>query len=140
MDCGLAFPLSVNVKVPVRVVPLAEPVLVNLTVTVHDAPGAMIAPVQLSGPASVPTLKKYVRIDPPVAAMLDTVTFEPPTAAVLVKVTVPVPVMLVAPVGNVISSGLGRIVTAGAAPPVPVSVTVEPVTVVPVKATASVLW
>ena len=56
--CGLAAPLSVNVRVPVRVVPLAEVTLVNRTVTVQDAPGAMTAPVQLSGPAKAPTLKK----------------------------------------------------------------------------------
>ena len=58
MLCGLAAPLSVNRRVPVRVVPLAEPTLVNLMATVQDAPGAMVAPVQLSGPASAPALKK----------------------------------------------------------------------------------
>jgi len=107
MDCGLPDPLSVNVRVPVRVGPLAAKVLVNLTVTVQDPPGAIAAPVQLSGPASVPTLKKYVRIDPPVAAMFDTVTLAPPAAAVFEKVTVLVPVTFRAPLGSVSTSGLG---------------------------------
>jgi len=48
----------VNVIVPLRFEPLGEVTLVNLTATVHDAPGAKVAPVQLSGPASAPTLKK----------------------------------------------------------------------------------
>jgi hypothetical protein len=81
--------------------------LVNLTVTVQDAPGAIVWPVQLSGPASVPTLKKYVKTDPPVATMFDTVTFAPPAGALFVKVAMPVPVTFVMPLGSVITSGLG---------------------------------
>jgi hypothetical protein len=67
----------------------------------------MVAPVQLSVPASAPTLKKYVKRDPPVAAMFVTVTLEPPAAAVLEKVTVLVPVKFSTPLGSVITSGFG---------------------------------
>jgi hypothetical protein len=81
--------------------------LVNLTVTVQDAPGAIVCPVQLSGPASVPTLKKYVKTDPPVAAMFDTVTLAPPAGALFLKVAMEVPVTFRAPVGSVITSGFG---------------------------------
>src|ERR1700756_4190631 len=49
-DCGFPAPLSVKVIVPARVVPLAEPMLVNLTPTVQLAAGAKVVPVQLSPP------------------------------------------------------------------------------------------
>src|SRR5215467_2650969 len=54
--CGLLFPVSVNEIVPFRLVPRAEPTLVNRTWTVQDPPGCKVAPVQLSAPAT--TLKK----------------------------------------------------------------------------------
>jgi hypothetical protein len=44
--------------VPARFTPLADSTLVNLTATVQLAPGASVVPVQLSGPASAPLLKK----------------------------------------------------------------------------------
>ena len=50
--------LSVNVIVPLRLGPRADNTFVNLTVTVQLLPGCSVAPVQLSGPANVPTLKK----------------------------------------------------------------------------------
>ena len=105
--------------------------LVNLTDTVQLVPGAMFAPVQVSGPARGPLVKRYVSMVPPVADTLVTATLDPPAAAVFVSVTVPVPVL--PPVGKVIVNGLGVIDTvARAATPVPVSVTGEGVTVAPV--------
>ena len=50
--------MSVKVIVPARFAPLGERTFVNLTHTVQLAPGAKVAPVQVSGPASAPTLKK----------------------------------------------------------------------------------
>ena len=126
---GLPDPLSVNVIIPARSTPLGESTFVNLTPTVHDAPGARGTPVQVSDPATM--LKKYVRIDPPETAILLTFTEALPAGAVLVNVIVPVPVMV--PVGNVILNGFGAIDTADrVAVPVPVNVTGEPVTVAPV--------
>ena len=98
--------------VPVRLVPLGDPILVNRTVTVHDAPGARFVPVQVSGPANAPTLKMYVAIEPPETLTPVTATDEPPAAAVLVNVTVPVPVKFRMPDGKVIVSGFGKIETA----------------------------
>src|SRR5215469_14278347 len=122
-DCGLPAPLSVNVIVPARSTPLGEVTFVNLTPTVHDAPGARGTPVQVFDPAT--TLNKYVTL-PLDAATLVTFTEAPPAAAVLVNVTVPVPLRV--PVGNVIVNGLGVIDTGDCvAVPVPVSVTGEPV-------------
>ena len=48
-----------------------------------------------------------MKIEPPEATMLDTVTCAPPAAAVLVKVTVEVPVTFLTPLGNVMVRGLG---------------------------------
>ena len=133
MTCGLPAPLSLNVSVPVRVVPLADPTLVKLTAIVQDAPGAMVAPVQVSTPTCAPLAKEKVVGDPPAGTVLATVTFAPPGAAVFVNVSVPVPVTLAAPLGKVMVNGFGRIVTAGrVATPVPVSATGVPVTVTPV--------
>jgi len=104
---------------------------VNLTATVQLAPGARVVPVQLSGPASAPTLKKKVSTDPPETATVETVICAPVAGAVLAKVTVPVPELT--PVGKVIVSGFGEIDTvARAATPVPVSETGVVVTVAPV--------
>lgn len=72
----------------------------NLTVTVHAAPGARTTPVQLFGPASAPTRKKYVLSEPPDTDTLLTVVETPPAACVLVNVTSAVPVA--DPVGRVI--------------------------------------
>ena len=52
LDCGLPAPVSVNVIAPLRVAPLGEPTFVKRTVTVQLAPGASVAPVQLSDPAT----------------------------------------------------------------------------------------
>jgi hypothetical protein len=112
--------------------------LVNLTVTVQLVPGAMFCPVQVSGPARGPLVKRYVSMVPPVAATLVTATLDPPAAAVFVRLTVPVPAVQARigvgeQLGKVIVSGFGVIDTvARAAKPVPVSVTGEPVTVAPV--------
>jgi hypothetical protein len=104
---------------------------VKRTVTVQAAPGASKAPVQLSGPASLPTLKKYVENDPPVTDIPLTVVEVPPTACVLVSVTSAVPVE--DPVGKVIVCGFGEIETvARVETPVPLSVTGKGVTVAPV--------
>lgn len=111
--------------------PRGDSTLVNRTVTVQNPPGASTAPVQLSGPASTPTLKKYVNREPPEVAMFVTVICAPPVGAVLVNVTRPVPVRF--PDGRVMVSGFGVIDTvARDATPVPVRVTGEPVTVAPV--------
>ena len=99
--------------------------------TVHVAPGASVAPVQVFGPASAPTLKKYVVGEPPETVTLVTATCAPLAAAVLLKVSVPVPVTT--PVGRVIVSGFDVIdMVARVATPVPVSVTGVGVTVAPV--------
>ena len=125
---GLPDPLSVNVIIPARSTPLGESTFVNLTPTVHDAPGARGTPVQVFDPAM--TLKKYVPSVPPETATLVTFSEAPPAAAVLVNVMVPVPLKV--PVGNVIVNGLGVIDTGDCvAAPVPVSVTGEPVTAAP---------
>ena len=116
-----------NVIVPLRLGPRAENTFVNLTVTVQLLPGCSVAPVQLSGPANAPTLKKYVRALPPDTATLLTVMKAPPAAAVFVSVTTCVPVTW--PDGNVIVSGLGAIDTvARAATTLPESGTGEPTT------------
>jgi hypothetical protein len=99
-DCGELSPLSVNVIVPVLLTPRAALLLVNLTDTVHDAPGASVTPVQLSGPASAPLLNKNCPGLPPDALMFVTTICAPPAAAVLAKVTNPVPVLT--PLGSVI--------------------------------------
>src|ERR1700757_769123 len=128
--CGLPAPLSVNTIVPARSTPLGEPTLVNLTPTVQLAPGARVAPQQLSAPTTL-LKKKVVRL-PPETASEATVMLAPVVAgAVFVRVTAHVPVLT--PAANVIVSGLGVIDTvARVATPVPVSVTGEPVTVAPV--------
>ena len=132
--CGLPVAVSVTVSVPLRVTPRAAAArLVNLTDITQEPPGAMAAPVQVSGPARAPFEKKNVRSPPPVVVVpaLVTVSWGPPAADVLVKVTVPVPVAV--PVGKVIVSGLGvSVIVALAVVPVPVRVTGEPVTVAPV--------
>jgi hypothetical protein len=129
--------LSVKVIVPVRFVPLAENKFVNLTPTVQLAPGANVAPVQLFAPAT--RLKEYVKPLPPDVATLVTATCAPVDAAVLVRVTVPVPVMFKAPLGNVMVSGFGEIERlARADTPAPVSVTGVGVTVAPVYAIFSI--
>jgi hypothetical protein len=106
---------------------------VNLTVTVQVAPGAKVAPVQVSGPPSRPPLiKDHVRIPDPGAATvaLVTVNCAPPAGAVLVSATVLVPVMV--PVGKVMVSGFGVIDTvARFATLAPVSATGVGVTTVP---------
>ena len=117
-----------NVIVPVRFAPLAERRLVNLTDTEQLAPGATVAPVQVSGPAKGPLVNMYVSRVPPLTATLVTCTDAPPAAAVFVSVTVPVPVEL--PVGNEMVSG--EMLTVAGAVPVPVSVTAAGVTVAPV--------
>jgi len=119
--------------VPARFVPRVEPTFVNLTVTVHDAPGASVVPVQLSGPASGPTRKKYVNREPPLTDTLLTVTEALPAAAVLVRVAMPVP--LPDPLGSVMVNGEGEIPTVAGFAPVPLRATGEPVTVAPVAAT-----
>ena len=106
---------------------------VNLTATVHVAPGARVVPVQLSGPANTPTLKKYVNREPPLTDTLLTVTAALPAGAVLVSVTVPTPE--IDPLGSVIVAGEGVMATVPGLVPVPVSATGEPVTVAPVAAT-----
>jgi len=132
--CGLPVAVSVTVSVPLRVTPRAAAArLVNLTEITQEPPGAMAAPVHVSGPARAPFEKKNVRSPPPVVVVptLVTVSCGPPAADVLVRVTVPVPVFT--PVGRVMVSGLGvSDVVALVAVPVPVSVTGEPVTVAPV--------
>lgn len=128
---GLPVAVSVKEIVPARLTPLAAVTLVNRTVTVQLAPGESTTPVQLSGPASAPTLKKYVVSVPPDTVMLLTVVDVPPAAWVLVNVTSAVPVA--DPVGNVIVCGFGAIETvARAETPVPLSVTDAGVTVAPV--------
>ena len=103
----------------------------NLTVTVQLAPGARVVPVQLSGPASAPTLKKKVKGEPPETATLETVIWAPVPGAVLARVIIPVPVMV--PVGKVILSGFGAIDTvARVKTPVPLSKTGVGVTAAPV--------
>jgi hypothetical protein len=57
--------LSVNVIVPLRFVPRDDNTFVNLTVTVQVPPGCSVVPVQLSGPANAPMLKKYESALPP---------------------------------------------------------------------------
>jgi hypothetical protein len=119
----------VNAIVPARFVPLVEVTLVNLTETVQLAPGAMAAPVQLSGPANAPFEKKNVSADPPLAATAVTETCDPPAAALFVSVTNPVP--LATPVASVM---VGAEMATAARPvtPVPVSVTGVGVTAAPV--------
>ena len=115
--------------VPARFTPLGDRTFVNLTPTVHDAPGARLAPVQVFCPATA--LKKLVSRVPPVTETPVTATDVPPTGAVLVRLTIPVPVRT--PVGKVIVSGFGAIETVPrVVTPVPVSVTGDPVTVAPV--------
>src|SRR5450631_4155143 len=97
--CGEPVALSVKVMVPVLVGPLEENAFVNLTVAVQLAAGSRIVPVQVSESL----VKKNVSADPPV------------------RVTLPVPVRLRAPVGSVMVRGLGVIETVPAATPVPVS-------------------
>ena len=55
-----------NVIVPARSTPLGEVTFVNLTPTVHDAPGARGTPVQVFDPAH----EKIVFAIPPAYAML----------------------------------------------------------------------
>jgi hypothetical protein len=120
----------VNLIVPVRFVPLAAVPFVNLTPTVQVAPGANVAPVQLSAPM---TLLNRKPVPGPfwTVTLLTVICAALVPVAVFVSVTVPVPVFT--PVGSVMVSGLGVIVTvAPLATPVPVRVTGEPVTVAPV--------
>jgi hypothetical protein len=56
--CGEPAPVSVKTLLPLRFAPLGDPTFVKRTVTVHEAPGASAAPVQVLGPAAAPTLKK----------------------------------------------------------------------------------
>jgi hypothetical protein len=118
----------VKVIVPARFTPLGEPVFVNLTDTVQEAPGARFVPVQVSGPASGPFEKKKVVSVPPAATTLVIATEEVP--AVFLRVTVPVPVIV--PVGKVMVSGFGEIVTVALfATPEPLSGTGVGVTITP---------
>ena len=105
----------------------------NLTDTVQLVPGAMFAPVQVSGPARGPLLKRYVSMVPPDATTPVTATLDPPAPAVFARVTVPVPVVQ-ARVG--VGEQLGKVIVSGVidtaarvATPVPVSVTGVGVTV-----------
>src|SRR5258706_14491069 len=80
--------MLLNLVVPLRFTPRADDTFVKRTVTVHGAPAARVAPVQVSGPA---LLKNQVPGDPPVN---DTVPI--PTEPVLsasVNATTPVPVL-----------------------------------------------
>lgn len=126
--------MSVNVIVPVRLLPRAANRFVNRTVTVHDEPGVSGTPVHPSVPATM--LKMYCNGFGFVIAMLVTLTCEPPVAAVLLKVTKPVP--LSTPVGSVI---VGAKMDTGArlATLVPTKVTELGVIVAPVAETVSVL-
>jgi hypothetical protein len=125
----------VNVIVPARFTPPAEVTLVNRTPTVHEAPGASVAPVHASAPATA--LKNQVRMFEPVpdATATAVTVADAPVAAlpVFVNVTVPVPLRGLPPAANVIVSGFGVMDrVARAATPVPVSETEAGVTVAPV--------
>jgi hypothetical protein len=104
--CGVPVAVSVKVMVPLRVTPLAAAKVVNRTITVHEAPGARVVPVQVLVPTTM--LKAYWAFIGATTTLLTTVE-APPAADVLIKVTTPVPEIL--PVAAVIVSGLGEIVT-----------------------------
>ena len=132
--CGEPVAVSVKVMVPLRFAPLGANKLVNRTVTVQEAPGAKVVPVQLLVPATM--LKAYCRFTGATTTLLTTVEV-PPVADVLMKFTIPVPVLL--PVASVINSGLGEIDTVALVVVlVPVRLTGVGVTVSPVEATVSV--
>jgi len=122
--------------VPVRLVPLGASRLVNRTVTVHEAPGARSAPVQVFVPAMM--LNAYWRLAGETATAVTWVDV-PPVAEAFVRVTTPTPVIFPAPVGSVIVSGLGETETVAlAVTPVAVRVTEAGVTASLVELAVSV--